>query len=76
MATSQPDLSAARWRKSSYSNGSGGDCIEIADNVTGGFVPVRDSKNPEGPALVIPAGAWSAFVGAVKSAAFSPRGAR
>ncbi|UZJ33974.1 DUF397 domain-containing protein [Streptomyces endophytica] len=67
---------AARWRKASYSNVSGGDCLEVADNVPGGIVPVRDSKNPQGPALVIPAHAWDAFVTAVKSATFSPRGAR
>ncbi|GAB7032677.1 hypothetical protein JCM4914_41380 [Streptomyces platensis subsp. malvinus] len=67
---------AAQWRKSSYSNGSGGNCLEVADTVSGGVVPVRDSKDPAGPALVIPAAAWSAFVSAVKSATFSPRVAR
>jgi hypothetical protein len=25
-----PDLSRATWRKSSYSNGSGGSCVEVA----------------------------------------------
>jgi len=30
-------------------------------------VPVRDSKDPEGPALVFPAAAWTAFLDAVKS---------
>ncbi|MFF0624451.1 DUF397 domain-containing protein [Streptomyces sp. NPDC004296] len=60
------DLGTATWRKSSYSNGDGGDCIEIADALPG-LVPVRDSKDPFGPALVFPAGGWSAFVGAVKS---------
>ncbi|MFD8546761.1 DUF397 domain-containing protein [Streptomyces sp. NPDC059649] len=67
---------APKWRKSSHSNGDGGHCLEVADNASGGLVPVRDSKNPQGPALVIPAAAWSAFVSAVKSATFSPRGAR
>ena len=42
------DLKGAAWRKSSYSGGGGGECIEIADNVPG-VIPVRDSKNPEGP---------------------------
>ncbi|MGH4028160.1 DUF397 domain-containing protein [Actinomycetota bacterium Odt1-20B] len=55
---------AARWRKSSYSNGEGGSCVEVADNVPG-VVPVRDSKAPEGPALVITAPAWQAFVDAL-----------
>ncbi|MGV9881024.1 DUF397 domain-containing protein [Streptomyces sp. NPDC003006] len=54
-------IGAARWRKSSYSNGQGGNCVEIADGVPG-VVPVRDSKVPQGPALVFGAPAWQAFV--------------
>lgn len=61
---SRPDLSAAAWRKSSYSNQEGGDCVQVADGFPG-VVPVRDSKNPTGPALVVPAAAWSAFIEAV-----------
>lgn len=60
-----PDLSTAVWRKSSYSNGEGGNCVEVADGYPG-VVPVRDSKDPEGPALVFPAESWAAFVSAVK----------
>ena len=46
-----PDASALiGWRKSSYSNGEGAACIEVADGMPGA-VPVRDSKNPTGPAL-------------------------
>ncbi|MGP8300935.1 DUF397 domain-containing protein [Streptomyces inhibens] len=59
-------LGAANWRKSSYSNGDGADCVEVADDFPG-LVPVRDSKAPEGPALILPAGAWSRFVTAVKA---------
>lgn len=55
------DLSNARWRKSSYSDGDGGNCVEVLDDVPG-VVPVRDSKNPTGPVLLVPAAAWSAFV--------------
>ncbi|MEV2251219.1 DUF397 domain-containing protein [Streptomyces sp. NPDC050147] len=55
---------AARWRKSSYSNGTGGDCVEVADGLPG-VVPVRDSKVTSGPALVIPANAWAPFVATV-----------
>ncbi|ALO08339.1 hypothetical protein AQF52_2745 [Streptomyces venezuelae] len=47
------DLSNARWRKSSYSDGDGGNCVEVLDDVPG-VVPVRDSKNPTGPALLVP----------------------
>ncbi|MFF0556410.1 DUF397 domain-containing protein [Streptomyces sp. NPDC004266] len=60
------DLTAAVWRKSSYSNGDGGECVEVADN-TPGLVPVRDSKRPDGPVLVVPAAAWVSFVEAVKA---------
>ncbi|MPY51309.1 DUF397 domain-containing protein [Streptomyces acidicola] len=57
---------AALWRKSSYSNGSGGNCVEIADNLPG-LVPVRDSKTPDGPVLVLTAHAWAPFVAALKA---------
>ncbi|TJZ50363.1 DUF397 domain-containing protein [Streptomyces piniterrae] len=57
------------WIKSSYSDGSGGQCIEIAPGLQG-VVPVRDSKNPDGPALVFPAAGWSSFVTAVKGGEF------
>ncbi|RSS39793.1 DUF397 domain-containing protein [Streptomyces sp. WAC08241] len=57
----RPDLTGARWRKSSYSGTSGGDCVEVADGFPGA-VPVRDSKNPSGPALVMGPGAWQTFV--------------
>lgn len=55
----------ALWRKSSYSNGDGGNCVEVADGLPG-LVPVRDSKVPKGPALVLPASAWAPFVAALK----------
>nr|WSX78600.1 DUF397 domain-containing protein [Streptomyces sp. NBC_00899] len=63
------DLSKAQWRKSSYSNGDGGNCIEVANGLTG-VLPVRDSKDPEGPALLFPTAAWSAFVAGVKAGDF------
>ncbi|MFF4057450.1 DUF397 domain-containing protein [Streptomyces sp. NPDC001668] len=66
MASNRIDLSDALWRKSSYSNGDGGDCVEVADNIPG-LVPVHDSKVPDGPALLLTAGAWAPFVEAPKS---------
>jgi hypothetical protein len=59
-----------RWFKSSYS-GNGGNCIEVAANLvpSGGVVPVRDSKNPAGPVLRVPANAFSTFVADVKAGA-------
>ncbi|MBY8887090.1 DUF397 domain-containing protein [Streptomyces sp. PTM05] len=64
------DLNAATWRKSSYSNQDGGACVEVSDEFVG-VVPVRDSKDPHGPALIFPSTAWSAFVAAVKDGQFS-----
>jgi hypothetical protein len=59
------DLSTAAWRKSSHSNGDGGACLEVADGFTD-LMPVRDSKTPQGPAVVFPTGSWAVFVTAVK----------
>lgn len=53
------------WRKSSYSNGQGGACVEVADNLAGVRL-IRDSKNPEGPALTFELAAFSTFVRSVK----------
>ncbi|MGH3935011.1 MAG: DUF397 domain-containing protein [Pseudonocardiaceae bacterium] len=47
------------WRTSSYSGGSG-NCVQVAPAPD--RVLVRDSKNPGGPALAVPAPAWRAFL--------------
>ncbi|WLQ33873.1 DUF397 domain-containing protein [Streptomyces castrisilvae] len=52
------------WFKSSYSGGSGGDCLEVA--VGHATVPVRDSKTPAGPAIAFSPAGWSSFVTALK----------
>lgn len=59
------DVTGVTWRKSSYSNGGDNNCVEVADSLPG-VVPVRDSKVSGGPTLVVPAGAWAAFVASVK----------
>ncbi|MEU5772449.1 DUF397 domain-containing protein [Streptomyces venezuelae] len=64
MASHEIDLSTAVWRRSSYSNGTGGECVEVAHGLAG-LVPVRDSKLPTGPTLVFPATAWAPFIAAV-----------
>ncbi|MEU3752391.1 DUF397 domain-containing protein [Streptomyces olivoreticuli] len=56
------------WRKSSYSTNGGPDCIEIGEGLTG-FVPVRDSKDTTGPALVFEPASWTAFISHVKAVA-------
>lgn len=67
------DLTTAEWIKSSYSDGSGGQCVEFSRTFaqTHGTVPVRDSKNPHGPALSFPADGWSSFVSALIRGAFA-----
>lgn len=56
MAVTQPV-----WRKSSRSNGTGGNCVEVADNLPG-QVLVRDSKDPAGPVLTFPPTSWRSFI--------------
>jgi len=68
--TTNIELSGVTWRTSSHSNGSGGNCVEVAEGVVG-VVPVRDSKVPGGSVLVFAAGGWGAFVAAVKGGHFS-----
>ncbi|MFE9868141.1 DUF397 domain-containing protein [Streptomyces sp. NPDC005506] len=65
LSSSDYDLATATWRKSSYSGASGGDCLEVATGHSG-VVPVRDSKVPDGPALVFRTAAWSSFVANLK----------
>jgi hypothetical protein len=59
------DLSRADWRKASYSSSNGGNCVEVARNLPG-VVAVRDSKDPNGPALTFVAAEWETFVRAIK----------
>lgn len=61
-------LAPADWRKSSYSGSSGGDCVEVAELTA--RVAVRDSKNPDGPHLAVPAAAFAAFVSAAAQGGF------
>lgn len=56
----------SNWRKSSYSNSEGGSCVEIQDHHPHA-VPVRDSKIPHAPAILVPLACWSSFVEAVKA---------
>ncbi len=62
------NLTGAQWRKSSYSNGNGGNCVEVAD--LGTHRAVRDSKKPTGAALMFTAVAWAAFTSGVRAGDF------
>jgi Domain of unknown function (DUF397) len=56
------------WHKSSYSNGTGGACVEVAD--LSADRAVRDSKDPTGPALMFTATEWAAFTAGVRAGEF------
>lgn len=60
------DLRGAAWRKSTRSGGSGGDCVEVADNLPG-VVYVRDSKDVSGPVLAFEPAVWRAFLERIKA---------
>ncbi|MGH3822405.1 MAG: DUF397 domain-containing protein [Pseudonocardiaceae bacterium] len=61
--------SGATWRKSTRSNGSGGNCVEVAD-LDGGYHAVRDSKNPTGPTLIVTSSGWNAFNVGIRNSKF------
>ena len=60
------NIDHAAWRKSTYSGGNGGDCVEVARSLPG-IVAVRDSKDPRGPVLTFAPAEWAAFTAGVKS---------
>jgi len=66
-------LMNGKWKKSSFSNGSGGNnCVEVrGDGYTGGAY-VRHSEHPEGQPLDFTADEWAAFVKGVKAGEFDP----
>ncbi|MEU6773339.1 DUF397 domain-containing protein [Streptomyces sp. NPDC046759] len=70
MKRNEPTISDASvlsgWRKSSYSGGSSDNCLEVSDPARPAHVPVRDSKNPTGPAIVFSAAAWTEFLGGIR----------
>jgi hypothetical protein len=62
--------SALSWRKSSFSNGQGGNCVEVADLPDGGRA-VRDSKDRgAGPVLRFTELEWKAFTAGVRAGEF------
>jgi hypothetical protein len=61
-------LRCAAWRKSRHSNPSG-DCVEAAELPTG-VVAVRNSRDPDGPALIFTRSEWAAFVRGARDGEF------
>jgi Domain of unknown function (DUF397) len=70
------------WRKSTYSTGNGGECVEVAswrkstysagnggdcvEVASDGIVMVRDTANRDGGTLAFSAAAWERFLGTVR----------
>ncbi len=54
------DLIKAAWRKSSYTGPNGGECVELASEPR--MVAVRDSKDPDGPKLLVSRRAFAALL--------------
>ena len=61
-------LERAIWRKSQRSNPSG-NCVEIAI-LNGGQIAMRNSRHPDGPALIFTRGDWDAFIGGAQDGDF------
>ncbi len=64
-----PDLTRAQWHTSTYSGGNGS-CIEVAGNLPG-IAAVRDSKDRQGPKLVLQRAQWHRFISSIKAARHS-----
>lgn len=60
-------MNRLEWHKSSYSDGTGGNCVEIAE--TSIAVHMRDTQNRELGLLAFPSGEWASFLYDLKSAA-------
>jgi hypothetical protein len=57
------------WRKSSYSGGNGGNCVEVGAPAEARHVLVRDTKDRHGPVLAFSPQAWRRFAERVKTVA-------
>lgn len=54
------------WRKSSYSGGQGGNCVEVATGAAADRVMVHDSQDQAGPVLSFSPEAWRVFASALR----------
>jgi hypothetical protein len=63
------ELVGVKWRKSSRSGPTGGNCVQIAA-LAGGDVAMRNSRDPGGPALIFTRDEWEAFRGGIVDGEF------
>jgi Domain of unknown function (DUF397) len=59
----------ATWRKSSYSGGNGGGCVEVGAQPRAGGVLVRDTRDRQGPVLRFTPAEWQRFADQVRQGA-------
>ncbi|HEX6522989.1 MAG TPA: DUF397 domain-containing protein [Streptosporangiaceae bacterium] len=65
------DVTNVRWRKSSFSGGNGGNCVEVAGH--DGIILVRDTKDRgHGPIHRYTPAGWRAFVAGVRAGEHNP----
>ena len=69
------DLSGAAWRKSTYSGGNGGQCVEVAAITVRQSLPtrlcaIRDSEDPRGPVLTVGLEQWQRFTAQIRAGRF------
>jgi hypothetical protein len=55
-------LTGITWAKSRRSGPTGGNCVEVAF-LADGAVAMRNSRHPDGPALIFTRPEWDAFLG-------------
>jgi len=65
------NLSRAVWQKSTFSNGNGGNCVEVGDAAR--VILVRDTKDRTGPVLRFTPDAWRRFADRVKRSLDGPQ---
>ncbi|GAA2160261.1 DUF397 domain-containing protein [Actinomadura napierensis] len=63
------EMAGFAWRKSSYTGSNGGNCVELADaaGVVADAVAVRDSKDPDGPVLLVTRAALRSAVNSARA---------
>ena len=65
------ELQGTTWVKSSRSGPTGGNCVQLAV-LPGGGIAVRNSRHPEGPALIFTGAEWNAFIRSVTRGVRAP----